>query len=87
MKIDNEFELNFKSIPCANKKFECCPDGITAAQVKINYWITKLKLLLIDNIIKLIKGPNFQGCKEDSTHIVHKYLDNSESNFIIDWLC
>lgn len=51
MKKDNEFELNLKSVPCANKKFECCPDGITAAQVITNYWITKLKLLFIDNFI------------------------------------
>lgn len=51
MKKDNEFELNLKSVPCANKKFECCPDGITPAQVIINFMITKLKLLLKNNFI------------------------------------
>ena len=44
------------SLPCASKKYECCPDGVTSA-----------------------KGPGFQGCSEETSHVKHAFSQYAES--------
>ena len=82
LKPNTNEEIIDKSMSCASSKYECCPDGITHANVtfqkRIHKWI---KLNSIKYEI-LFKGPRFKDCKEEGYYSRSRFVKQEDSSKI-----